>query len=349
MSAPLYYPHPTSLNVLYGNLEGHAKAGAPVFAGTAGTVVIRTNKQGYEFYAHRYYDGDGKQRESYVSGPVGDAQADNKAEELKTRIEEAKALTPDLRLLGREGYQLADSKTYATLASLHLHGLFKAGALLIGSHAFGILLNQMGVKSAAYATEDIDIARREALAFPTALDKSFLDILRESGIPFVEVPKLDPREPSTTVKQRGMSRFHVDLLVPSADDSFPTVSVPELQAHATGLPYLAYLLGESQEAALLSREGCCLVRVPLPERFALHKLLVSQLRTSRDSKTEKDIFQAAVMLAVLGERFPGAIEEAALKLPDSARRYVRSAMELVRPRLEENYPRSWAELEEALA
>lgn len=160
---------------------------------------------------------------------------------------------------------------------------------------------------------------------------------------------LDPRELSTSFKQRGMSRFHVDLLVPSADETFPTIPVPELRAYATGLPYLAYLLGESQEAALLAREGCCLVRVPLPERFALHKLLVSQLRTNRDSKTEKDIFQASVILAVLGDKYPGAIEEAAVRLPDSARKYVRQALDLARPRLEEAHSRAWLELTEALA
>lgn len=348
MAQPLYYPHPAPLTVLYSDIDGHTKAGAPVFAGTAGSISVRTNKQGYEFYVHRYYDGDGKQRETYLAGPVGNAEADQKAEVLKAHIEEVKAQVAHLRLLGREGFQLADTKTYATLASLHLHGLFRAGAMLIGSHAFGILLNQLGVKSAAYATEDIDLARREALVFPAALDKSLLDILRESGICFVEAPKLDPREPSTTFKQRGMSRFHVDLLVPSKDESFPTIPVPELQAHATGLPYLAYLLAETQEATLLAREGCCPVRVPLPERFALHKLLVSQLRVGRDSKTEKDMFQAAVILAVLGDRYPGAIEDAAAKLPDSARRYVKKAMSLLRPRLEQDYPRAWEELETAL-
>ena len=52
------------------------------------------------------------------------------------------------------------------LASLHNHGLFRVGALLIGSHAFGVLLNVLGVKAVPYATEDVDIARREQLATP---------------------------------------------------------------------------------------------------------------------------------------------------------------------------------------
>jgi len=349
VAAPLYLSHPSALSVLYGSVEGHSKAGAPVFAGTAGTVVTRRNRQGFEFYARRYYDGDGRQREQYVAGPAGTADADHRAEELKRQIEEVKALLPDLRLLGREGFQLADGKTYATLAALQLNGLFAAGAVLIGSHAFGVLLNHLGVKAAAYATEDIDIARREALAFPSAVGKPFLEILRESGIAFVEVPKLDPRQPSTSFKQRGTSRFHVDLLVPSRDDSFPIVPVPELQTHATGLPYLAYLLGEAHQAALLAREGCCPVNVPLAERFAVHKLLISQLRRGTSGKADKDVLQACVLLAVLGEKHPGAIEHAVHRLPNSARRYVRKALGPARQRLLEPHPRALEELEAALS
>jgi hypothetical protein len=349
VAAPLYFSHPDALNVLYGSIEGHAKAGAPVFAGTAGTVVTRRNREGFEFYAHRYYDGDDKQREKYIAGPAGTADADQRAEELTRQINEVKAMLPDLRLLGREGFQLADGKTYATLASLQKNGLFVAGAMLIGSHAFGVLLNHLGVKAAAYATEDIDIARREALAFPHALGKPLLEILRESGIAFVEVPKLDRRKPSTSFKQRGISRFHVDLLVPSRDASFPVVPVPELQTHATGLPYLGYLLGASQEAVLLARAGCCLVNVPLAERFAVHKLLLSQLRSGMSSKTDKDLFQACVLLAVLGEKYPGAIEDAIHHLPKSAGRYVRKALGPARQRMLDSHPRALQELEAALS
>jgi hypothetical protein len=343
----LYTTHTPPLATLYGTLDGQVRAGAPVFAGTAGSVVERSNKQGFRFHARRYYDGDGKQREVYVAGPVGNAEADAAAERLREWVAEVKAMTADLRLLGREGFQLADSRSYATLASLHLHGLFQAGAVLVGSHAFGVLLNQLGIRAAAYATEDIDIARHEALALPSVTERSFLDMLRESGIPFVEVPQLDAREPSTSFKQRGRSRFHVDLLVPSSDDGFPVVAVPELQAHATGLPYLAYLLGATQFATLLSREGACPVRVPQPPRFAMHKLLVSQLRGG--AKGDKDRFQAGVLLAAIGEAQSGAIAEAFDKLPRSARSAVRKALRLVEPVLADDHARAWEECAELLA
>lgn len=341
---PLYYPIPAVLTTLYGSIDGHAESGAPVFCGSAGSISQHRNQNGTEYYVHRFYGGDGKQRETYIgTGESGKKEA----EVIRAQIEEVKALLPELRLLVREGFQAADPKTYATLASLHKHGLFDAGATLVGSHAFGVLVNQMGVRAAAYATEDIDVARKETLAFPRLPEKGFLDMLRDSGIRFVEVPGLDLKKPSSSFKQAGASRFHVDLLVPSANAQIRVVGVPELKAHATALPFLGYVLGLTQTATLISREGCCPVRVPVTERFAIHKLVVSQLRTNRSAKSDKDIFQAAVLIAALGDKFPGAIRQAVDDLPVSARRHLFAAAGVALG-LMQDHPRACEELNEAI-
>lgn len=320
MNIPLFQEISPALVTLWGSIDGHVKAGAPVFIGAAGSIGKRKNQHGVEYYVHRFYGGAETQQETYL-GVVGEFDP----AQLQSQIDEVKGLVPELRLLVREGFQAADPKTYATLASLHLHGVFSAGATLVGSHAFGVIINQMGVRSAAYATEDVDIARRESLAFKQIPEKGFLEMLRGSGIDFIEVPQLDHKKPSTSFKQQGKSRFHVDLLVSSSSNEIEIVPVPELKAHATALPYLSYMLGETQIVTLIAREGCCPVRVPVAERFAIHKLVVSQLRTNRDAKSGKDIFQASVVLAALGVRFPGAIETAVKALPVSARRYLLKA------------------------
>jgi hypothetical protein len=346
---PLFVPHSRPLTVLYTEVEEVALAQREAFVGTAGSVIERTNAAGFRFYVHQSYDGEGKQRERYLAGPVGEPGADAKADELRGRIREVKELVPTLRMLGREGFSLVDPKTYATVAVLHNHGVFTAGGMLIGSHAYGVLLNRLGVRAAPYATEDIDIARREALAFEKLPDHGLLGILRETGIDFIEVPSLDRKKPSTSFKQKGRARFHVDLLVPSPDDTFPVVPVPELAAHATGLPYLKYLLGESQMAAVIAREGCCAVRVPVPERFAVHKLIVSRLRPGRSTKSGKDLQQAAVLCAALAETHAGAIEAAVAAVPKRAARRFVAALASVRPLLERAAPRAWAELSRARA
>jgi hypothetical protein len=345
-TSPLYKPHTRALSVLFGDIEQHALGRGPTFVGTAGSVIERSNASGFRFFAHQYYDGAGKKRERYLAGPVGESAAENAAAAVRARISDVKGIVPTLRLLGREGFSLVDAKTYGTVASLANLGLFAAGGMLVGSHAYGVLLNRLGVRAAPYSTEDIDLARGKALAVDR-LDRGFLEILRESGVDFVEVPQLDPKRAPTSFKERGRSRFRVDLLAPSRNETFPVVPVPELGAHAMGLPYLDYLLADSQMSVLLAREGCCAVRVPVPERFAVHKLIVSRVRAGRTSKSDKDTSQAIVVLAALAVLSPGAIEDAVARIPKRSKKHWRRALDSVKTRLEYRAPRAWEELNRA--
>ncbi len=325
LTRPLYTPHARALSVLYADIERHALSQREVFVGTAGTVIQRRNASGFPFYAHQFYDAEGKKRERYLAGPAGDPDVDAGAEQIRLRIRELKNLVASLRLLGRERFQLVDAQTFATVASLHNHRFFSAGGMLIGSHAYGVILNGLGVRAAGYTTEDIDVARGEKLAFDAP--QNLLDMLQDSGIEFVEVPGLERRQPSTSFKKRGRSTFQVVL-----------------QTDATGLPYLGFLLAESQLGVLLAREGCCAVRIPLPERFAVHKLIVSAVRRSRDEKVQRDRGQAAALCAALAEIHPGALESAIESTPRRAAKYFRNAVQTLRGVLERAHPRAWEAL-----
>jgi hypothetical protein len=133
---------------------------------------------------------------------------------MREMIATANATIARVRLLAQAGFATIDRKAYLTLASLHNRGLFRAGALLVGSHAYDGLLNALGVRVALFAAEDVDVARREAPAIPGV--PGFLDMLRATGIEFFEIPSLDRRQRGTSFKERGGSNFRVDLLVPSS-------------------------------------------------------------------------------------------------------------------------------------
>lgn len=339
--ASLTAPHERALTLLLAELASTAARQEQAFLGSPGSLAERTNETGTRYWVHRYSDAAGRRHEAYL-GKVDDPSVMGRVADLRERIEVANSAIASVRILARAGFATVDRKAYATLASLHNHGLFRAGALLIGSHAYGALLNALGVRAAAYSTEDVDIARRAQLAVSGL--PSFIDMLRETGLEFFPVPALHRRAPSTSFAERGGSRLRVDLLVPSPDEDYPTVPVPELGAHAKGLPYLAYLLGGSQEIPLLSPHGVVTVRVPVPERLAVHKLLVSQLRSAASAKPEKDLRQAATLIEALAERFPNAVAEAVAALPKTGASYV---MRAIRP-LERHLPASaqsaWEEL-----
>ena len=314
--------HEKALTLLFAELEATATEQREAFLGSPGNLTQRTNASGTKFWVHRYSDAVGRRQETYL-GTTEDQAVIARLEPLRKRIEEANATIARVRVLARAGFATVDRKTYSTLASLHNHGLFRAGAVLIGSHAFGALVNALGVKTVPYATEDVDIARSEALALPEI--PALIDMLRETGIEFFEVPALNRRQRPTSFKEGGRSRLKIDLLVPSPGEGYPTIPVPELKAHAKGLPYLRYLLADSQEVPVLSPHGVVLVRVPVPERYAIHKLIVSRLRSKSSSKPEKDLRQAATLIEALIERFPGAVEDALTAAPKSAGRHVRRA------------------------
>lgn len=334
-------PHERALTLLFSELASAAARQTEAFLGSPGSLAERTNETDTRYWVHRYSDAAGRRQEAYL-GKSDDPAVIARTADLRERITAANSAIASVRLLARAGFATVDRKAYSTLASLHNHGLFRAGALLIGSHAYGALLNALGVRAAAYSTEDVDIARRAELAVSGL--PPFVDMLRETGLEFFPVPALHRSAPSTSFAERGGSRLRVDLLVPSPGEDYPTVHVPELGAHAKGLPYLAYLLGASQEVPMLSPHGIVLVRVPVPERLAVHKLIVSQLRNKASAKPEKDLRQAATLIEALAGRFPNAVQEAIEGLPKSAVRYAERGVKALERHLPASEEGAWEEL-----
>ncbi len=61
---------------------------------------------------------------------------------------------------------------------------------------------------------------------------------------------------------------------------------------------------------MLLHEAGILVRVPAPERFAIHKLIVSQRRLAGSGKSAKDVSQAQALIETLARDQPYELAEA---------------------------------------
>ena len=117
--------------------------------------------------------------------------------------------------------------------------------MLVGTHAYGTLLNSLCIRSPKnYLTADVDIGTPQGITVAIPENKSFLEVLRTSGLHFLEVPRLDARKHSTSFKVRGTD-LKVDLLV-AGDDKYASKSIPALKAHAMGLPHFQYLMVATQ-------------------------------------------------------------------------------------------------------
>ena len=288
-----------SLRTAYAQAKETARAQAGIPLLTAGSLQTEDRAGGRFVYRYRY-DATGRRITEYI-GAVSDPATAGKVDQARAEIAEHSAIAEYSRSLRRIGYYSADNSTVVTVASLFNAGVFGGGGVLIGTHAFGAILNELGVSASPFPmTEDVDVATQsiELAALP---EGGFIDLLRRTGLPFHEVPPLKRGAPSTSFKVRGR-RLKVDLLVPARGKPCQAVRVAGLGAHAMGLPFLEYLLKSATDSILIGRDRIVPVTVPHPGRFCLHKLALFRLRTSsEDAKREKDAYQAAVLAAALAE------------------------------------------------
>lgn len=323
--AALFTSHPLVLQAAYSDLKQRARERRTLLIGTPGSVSVREVRDG-RFLYRQFYDHAGKKRADYL-GPADDPAASGRADEVRAAIGVTNDLLASARLLARAGYVRVDGQTSAAVSACARHGLFVGGAVLVGSHAYGALVNELGVRAAAFRTLDLDLARDRRLGVQVSLES----VLAETFVDFTPVLGFDRKVPSTSFKAPGREGLRIDLLVPTSGDDITVRPVPELAAHATALPHLRYLITSPIDSIVIGREGIAPVRIPSPERFAWHKMLVSQLRTATSDKRTKDLHQAAVVVAALAEQDAEALRDAFAECPQKTR--VRAAARLVDPLL----------------
>lgn len=315
----LFTRHDPASQTRYQQLKQLARSQRRVLSGAPGTLK-RRSRRGTDYWVREHIRADGRKDDEHL-GTVAAVDAPS-IEKIRAEIELAKALASGSSTLRLFGYQRIERKTAAVLGALFNRGLFESGLTLVGSHAYGILLNEYGVLAAGYKTQDIDVARAQSLAaaLPTGLD--FLQLLKESGLQFSAVPGMPSHKPSASFKLPGAQALAVDLLVPG-ETVGSVVAVKELRAHAQTIPLLGFLVEDPLQAVALGPNHVVPVRVPSAERFVLHKLYSSQSRRTDRDKIRKDLEQAAALTALLEEDTPGAITDVLRRMPATGRSAVK--------------------------
>lgn len=241
--------------------------------------------------------------------------------EMRARLDQHAALQMDksrsketarlVRLLRAEGYLTPDLSTGQILAAMARAGVFRLGGTVVGTQAFrhyeGVLGVRIGADQAAQ-TNDIDIAsfERLSLALDDQVDPQLPDVFGELAF-----------EPLPSVAGRKVWRWRqthqqtlVEFLTPSFQEDEEIRDLPALGVSAQSLHFLNYLIAEPLTVPLLYRDGA-LIKVPRPERYAVHKLIVSERRRGDDTgKARKDRAQANFLIEVLAQEDPYGLAEA---------------------------------------
>lgn len=259
--------------------------------------------------------------------------------ELQRLLVRRRDLGADLETLKRLGAMIAqggglreDARVAEVLNLLADLGLFRRGAVVIGTQAYRSYGNLLGVHlpAASLRTQDIDIAQALGISIASAAEPMPAVEGQLAALGFLPVPGLDPRHPSTSFSVRGRD-LRVDFLTPARDrQSTEPVWLPALRVSAQPLHLLHYLIESPTPAVMLGRRPA-LLRVPRPGRFALHKLWTATQRpVAEQAKARKDRRQAEALLEVLAEDRPDDLQEALAALAPHRRARTAVDRELAR-------------------
>ncbi len=217
-----------------------------------------------------------------------------------------------VRLLRSERYLGLDGATGSLAAALAKTGAFRLGGVLVGTTAFRLYEGELGLRlklDQAAMTNDIDIASFEklSLALEDTVEPALADVFHEFD--FSPAPSLDPAR--IWRWRQSETETLVEFLTPSFNEEENLRDLPALGVAAQSLHHLNFLIAEPINAAAVYREGV-LVKIPRPERFAVHKLIVSDRRKDGpDSlKARKDLLQAELLISILAEDRPFELAEA---------------------------------------
>ena len=310
--------HDEPIRTQYAELKERARAAGPLLPGTPGSIVTHKVK-GRPYLSRAYYVVPSKRLEEYI-GPADDA--DLKASTAE-RMEFAEWMRQRVVQLRDLGFQVADRQSARVLVELHNQGAFAAGLVLVGTLAYMARLNDLGVAVLGARTMDIDLARESRVKL--ALETEFLRTLKATSLPFVEVPGLDPRTPSTSVKLPGAGGLRVDVLTSGTKLGAP-VALPELAWHAQSIPFYDYLLKDAEPSAVLAGGHCIPVRIPQTGRFMWHKLYSSRNRRGQSEKAAKDFRQAATLVRALQDDAPSVLKSAYRAAPAELKKKLAAAL-----------------------
>lgn len=200
------------------------------------------------------------------------------------------------------------------LKRLDEYGYFRAGGVLVGTHAFACYGNMFGVAWGNFQlTHDIDFAyggRNLLIALPSDLRINVHDAITSLEMGFLPSSKLDGTAGGTYVVPESPD-FRLDFLTTCGREQTELVHFPNLNLAMVPLKFMEFSLQDLQQTVVMSKNGAVLVNIPNPARYALHKLIIAGERGGNFvTKIRKDLWQAAALLTYLVDHAPRSLGEA---------------------------------------
>lgn len=290
-----------------------------------GSFAQKTVK-GRPYWYYQYTEPSGKLRQIYV-GP--DNAAVRGLIERSDRPGAGQSLIPLARAALALGCAAVFPRQLRVIGRLAEYGFFRAGGVLVGTHAFLAYGNMLGLHwGDASQTQDIDFAhagKRVSLALPSTIEVKTLNAIASLEMGFLPVSGLTGKSGATYLNPKE-PEFRLDFLTVPHRKGEEVFTHPQLNVPLQPLKFMEFSLENVQHAVLFAPAGAVLVNVPHPARYALHKLIVYGEREGAfAAKSSKDLHQAASLLAYYREHGKWDVDEAWADLMSRGKGWVRRA------------------------
>ena len=266
-------------------------------AGLSGSFHKKTVRKGSDYWYFLYREPGVEQPRLIYVGPDTDEVRD-----FVGNFKSASGTSP-LAPMARAAIALGcaplAAKHFRIVKRLAEYGLFRAGGILIGTHAFIALGNLLGVRWLhGTATLDVDFAhagRNVSVALPADLKIVVHGALESLKLGLLPISELSGNL-GAQYRSRDDAELRVDFVTSMTRSGAP-VRMPNLNVALEPLKFMEFSLEGTTQGCAFANAGACTVNLPAPERFAIHKLIVYGERPVRErTKATKDLLQAAAII-----------------------------------------------------
>lgn len=262
--------------------------------------------------AYWYYQAkspDGAPLQTYVGPDDGATRALIAAHKSGVHAQADKNMLRAARAAVELGCAQVPLKHGRVISRLGDHGFFRAGGILVGTHAFMAYQNLLGVTWQGSAmTLDLDFAhagRNVSIALRPGIKIDTRKAIESLEMGFM------PIQSQTTYKKADEPNFDIDFLTSMGRTGDAPVHVESLNVTLQPLKFMELSLEDPLTTTLLWRNGPVVVNLPRPQRYAVHKLLVYGERPQNmRTKAIKDLAQAAALMDYLLDMDLELIQEA---------------------------------------
>jgi hypothetical protein len=190
-------------------------------------------------------------------------------------------------------------KHFRIIKRLSEYGFFPAGGILIGTHAFLAMGNMLGVRwHDGAATLDVDFAhagQNVSLALSADIQIDVHGVLESLEMGLLPISRFNGKAGARYSNPKD-SELRLDFVTGMTRDGLSVV-MPKLNLALEPLKFMEFSLERPIQGCIFSNLGSCIVNLPAPERYAIHKLIVCGERpASQRTKSSKDLLQAASLV-----------------------------------------------------